>query len=130
MESKERKLLFSVTKKDLTITWFQPKGPGGTNKNKSNRACRIKHNDSGVIVECQEHRSAEKNKEEAFLRLTQHPQFKVWHNRRVYEILNKRTIEEEVNAMMRGDKIKTEIRDEDGKWSETKELVEDSDEQD
>lgn len=73
-----KKLLFSVTKKDLEITWFSGTGAGGQHRNKHQNCCRIKHPDSGVMVTGQEERSREKNLQRAFKRLTEHPTFKMW----------------------------------------------------
>lgn len=73
-----RELLFSVTKKDLDVTWFSGKGAGGQNRNKCQNCCRIHHRDSGVIVTGQEERSRKQNLKNAFNRLIKHPKFKTW----------------------------------------------------
>ena len=73
-----KELLFSVTKKDLEITYFSGKGAGGQHRNKHMNCVRIKHPDSGVIVTGQEERSRDRNLKTAFKRLTQHPDFKLW----------------------------------------------------
>ncbi len=73
-----KELLFSVTKKDLEITWFSGTGAGGQHRNKHQNCCRIKHLESGVIVTGQEEKSRDRNLKTAFKRLTEHPQFKLW----------------------------------------------------
>jgi len=74
----KKKLLFSVTKKDLVITWFSGKGPGGQHRNKHQNCCRIKHPDSGALVVCQEERSRKANLRKAFIRLVNNKKFRNW----------------------------------------------------
>ncbi len=116
----ERKLLFSVTKKDLEVTWYAPKGPGGQKKNKTNNACRIKHPESGALVTASERRERQRNISTALRRLVDHPKFKVWHAKRCREEVDKlegqRKIEEIVEEQMREHNLKVEIK-EDGKWA-------------
>lgn len=74
----KRELLFSIIKKDFTITWFSGRGAGGQHRNKHQNCCRIKHSDSGVLVTGQDQRSRRDNLRNAFKRLTNHPKFKSW----------------------------------------------------
>ena len=113
----KKELLFSVTKKDLDITYFCAPGPGGQNKNKSKAACRIKHRDSGATGVCTEHKSALQNKKEAFVRMAKSFEFKKWHQLKTKEILTGKTIEQVVNGLMMEENLLVEIRDrETGKW--------------
>ena len=65
-----KELVFSFTKKDFRVDWYRASGPGGQKVNKTSSACRITHIESGLAASCQEHRFAQRNKKEAFRKLT------------------------------------------------------------
>jgi len=110
-----KKLLFSVTKKDLKIETFPAGGPGGQKQNKTSSAVRITHIESGAIGECRNHRSQSQNKKEALNRLVKHPKWKVWHNRKVHECITGETLEQKIKKAMKLENLKIEIR-KNGKW--------------
>ena len=108
-----KELLFSVTKKDLKISWFSGKGAGGQHRNKHQNCCRIKHLDSGVTATGQETRSREQNLRNAFKRLAKHPDFEKWLRRKVSEVTMdkvqlERRIQLEVDNAMKPENLKIE----------------------
>ena len=80
-----KELLFSITKKDFTITWFSGRGAGGQHRNKHQNCCRIKHNETGLMSTGQSHRTRPANQREAFTGLTKSLPFRIWLNRKAYE---------------------------------------------
>ena len=111
-----KELLFSVTKKDLAITYFSGTGAGGQHRNKHMNCVRIKHPESKVIVTGQEERSRERNLRTAFKRLTEHPEFKKWLKIKTSEALMdkeemKHEIEIAVNNAMKLENLKVEYYD-------------------
>lgn len=75
----EKKLLFSVTMKDLEMQTFSVGGPGGGGKDTSNSAVRLIHPPSGAVGEGRESRSNTQNRRAAFKHLAESKKFKDWH---------------------------------------------------
>lgn len=115
-----RQLLFSITKKDLKINYFSGTGKGGQHRNKHQNCVRINHTDSGVIVTGQSNKERSANMREALNNLVKHPHFKVWHTRKVNELLSGKKLEVRVNEMMLPENIKIEVK-ENNKWVEQNE---------
>ena len=111
-----KKLLFSITKKDFEVQTFRSGGPGGQHQNKTDSGVRIIHKESGAVGESRSDRSQHQNKKLALQRLTESVKFKVWLNRRLYEINTGKTIDEIVEEKMVPENIKVEIKDEKGNW--------------
>lgn len=111
-----KELLFSITKKDFKIDYFSGTGSGGQHRNKHQNCVRLQHLDSGIIVTGQSYKERLSNIKEALNNLKNHPKFKIWLNRKVFEYENKITIEEIVDKTMDPKNLKIEIKDENNKW--------------
>ena len=85
----EKKLLFSLTKKDFVVQTFCTGGPGGQHKNAKQNGVRIIHPASGARAEHRDGRDQAKNKKAAFEKLVETKTFKQWHKARVANVLHK-----------------------------------------
>ena len=112
----KKELLFSVTEKDLEIEYFSGTGAGGQFRNRHQNCVRLKHKESGVLVTGQSNRERKHNRLEAFNNLVNHPKFKLWHNRKIQEILSGKTVEQKVDEMMENKNLFVEGKDENGRW--------------
>lgn len=114
-----KELLFSVTASDCEWQYLRGTGPGGQKRNKTESKVRCHHKASGAIGESDETRSQHENKRIAFLKMANSDKFKMWHRmecaRRMGDQL---TIEQKVDKMMDSRYIKTEFKDEHGRWME------------
>ncbi|MCK9596193.1 peptide chain release factor-like protein [Candidatus Pacearchaeota archaeon] len=120
-----KKLLFSITKKDLEFDYFSGTGNGGQNRNKHQKCVRCKHPPSGAVGIGQNTRSLEQNKRDAFLNMTNNKLFKDWMKIKIAKFtvsVKDIPIEDVVNESMKEENIKIEIHDEDGNWIEVKDI--------
>jgi hypothetical protein len=74
----EKRLLFSVTKKDFERQTFRSGGKGGQNQNKVESGVRLIHHPSGARGEGREYRDQPKNERAAFERLVATKEFETW----------------------------------------------------
>ena len=123
--NKKREHVFSVTIKDCDVQTFCSGGPGGQHQNKTESGVRVRHRESGAVGESRDSRSQHANKATAFKRMAESKEFKMWINRRVFEIKDKKTIEETVEEMMQPENLKIEVK-KDGKWTVLDKKEEDS----
>jgi len=109
---------FSVTKKDLELTWFSGTGGGGQHRNKHMNCARIRHVETGIISTGQSNRERPANLKEALRGLAKHPRFKLFCEIKLREIEIGKTIEQEVEEMMKPENIRIMVKDENGQWVE------------
>lgn len=110
-----KQLLFSITKKDFKVSYFSGSGAGGQYRNKHQNCIRLQHIESGAMSVGQSHRSREQNLKEALNNLIKTAKFKIWHLKKVYEVLKGKTIEQEVEESMKEENLLVESKT-DGKW--------------
>jgi len=113
-----RKCVTIVSKKDLDISYFCGSGPGGQKKNKTASGVQITHRESGAIGRASDTRSQHQNKLAAFVRMSEHPKFKFWLARKLYEMEQGEKLEATIERDMALENLKFEIKDENGKWIE------------
>lgn len=111
-----KRLLFSITKKDLVVETFRCGGHGGQNVNKRDTGVRISHPESGAIGESREERSQAQNKKKAFERLVASKQFQNWVRYKA-AVMEKgyRDIEERIDELVQEKNLKIEVIEE-GEW--------------
>jgi protein subunit release factor B len=118
-KDKDKELIFIVQKKDFEVQTFQSGGKGGQHQNKTDSGVRIIHRDSSAVGESRTDRSQLRNKRLAFKRLTDSNKFKLWMQRRVFEITGGKTIAQRVDEQMQSKNIKVEVKDETtNRWKE------------
>jgi protein subunit release factor A len=74
----EKKLLFSIGKKDLIRQTFCTGGKGGQHRNAKQNGVRFIHPPSGARAEHRDGRDQGKNEIEAFRKLTEMKEFQTW----------------------------------------------------
>lgn len=107
----EKRLLFSLTKKDFEIQTFCTGGNGGQHRNAKQNGVRIIHLASGARAEHRDGRDQDKNKAAAFQKLANTPKFKAWHRAEVARRLGmEAAAEEAVETAMRPENLKVEAK--------------------
>lgn len=110
-----KELLFSITKKDLNISFFSGTGAGGQYRNKHQNCVRIIHPESGAMATGQSYRERQANIKEALNGLVSNGKFKAWHNRKVQEVITKKSLDDIVDDLMQPKNLKVEQKV-DGNW--------------
>jgi protein subunit release factor A len=111
-QHKEEPLL-TLTKKDFRVDKFRSGGKGGQHQNKVESGVRITHIESGISAESRSDRSQHRNKQIAFRRLCDKPEFKNWLR---VESLHAEEIKCKVEESMKPENLKIEIF-KDGGWA-------------
>lgn len=113
----KKELLFSITANDCEWSYTRGTGKGGQKKNKTSSAVHCMHRPSGAHGYSEASRSQLDNKREAFRKMAESKEFRDWWRievaRRSGELLE---IEDTVNREM--NRVKVEIKDESGRWTE------------
>lgn len=111
----EKKPWLTVTLKDCRVDTFRSGGPGGQKQNKTSSGVRIVHEPSGAVGESREQRSQLQNKKAAFRRMVDDPKFRLWIK---MQSGHEAKAQERVRQAMHPKNIRTEVKDESGKWIE------------
>ena len=106
---KEKKLLFSLTKKDFEVQTFCTSDKGGQHRNAKQNGVRIIHRASGAVTEHRDGRDQGKNKVEAFKKLVQTKKFMQWHHAEVARALGRlKELDNQIDAMLAPENLKVE----------------------
>jgi protein subunit release factor A len=115
ISERERRLLFSVTRKDFEMQVFRSGGKGGQNQNKVNSGVRLIHHPSGARGEARDSRDQPQNKRAAFERLLQTKEWKGWHKAECARRLGQTAlIEKSVEDGLRPENLRVEVQTADG----------------
>ncbi len=91
---------FTITRKDLEVTWFSGSGGGGQHRNKHDNCCRIRHPETGVIVTGQSHKERPSNQKEAMQNLVRNFKFKAFLEAKLKELETNVTMEENARKIV------------------------------
>jgi protein subunit release factor B len=111
-----RELLFSVTLDDCQVDTFRSGGKGGQNVNKRDTGVRVTHRASGAVGKATDERSQIQNKRLAFKRMTQTSTFQKWV--RMTTGQQGALYVAQVERELWPDRLKVEVKDEDGRWTD------------
>jgi protein subunit release factor A len=114
---KNRELQITVKIEDCKVDTFTVGGHGGSGKDTSNTGVRITHEPSGAVGKATDSRSQGQNKILAFRRMGESQAFRNWARTEVRRILIGKTIEQEVEEMMKPENLLVEVRTESG-WKQ------------
>lgn len=114
--NEEKQKVTIASRKDFDVSYYCGSGPGGSARNKVSSGVQIIHKESGATGRASDSRSQEQNKKSAFERLLKDPKMKFWMAKKIYEVRQQETLEETIEKDTGVDKLKFEIKDENGKW--------------
>jgi protein subunit release factor A len=115
---RDKKLLFSVTVKDIQVETFAVSGAGGQHKDRKRSGVRMRHPPSGAVAEARDARDQLTNRRNAFVKLTETKAFQAWLKKETARRLQQETVEERVEKMMQPGNLKVEVRNEEGRWTD------------
>lgn len=102
-------LLFSLTAKDFEFQTFCTGGKGGQHRNAKQNGVRCIHPASGARAEHRDGRDQFRNKQEAFRKCAETPQFLAWHKVETLKRLGQlRNIDQLVDEQMSEKNIRVE----------------------
>ena len=118
-ESKQRRLLFSVTAADCRWDYYRGSGAGGQKRNKTSSAVRCTHKASGASGQAEDGRSQLHNKQMAFKRMAETKKFATWLKiERAKKLGIEAEIQHQVELDMRDKNLRVEIKDQKGLWKQ------------
>jgi protein subunit release factor B len=106
-----RSKMFSVTAADCRFQAKRGSGKGGQARNKTSNAIQCFHDPSGAMGECEDTRSQDLNRREAFKRMAATPEFQGWLNVKIaayrdeVEIAYTDDNGNQVSRKLRGDEV-------------------------
>ena len=126
--SKQRELLFSVTRNDCEWSYTKGTGAGGQKRNKTSSAVHCHHRPSGARGYSEASRSQLDNRRDAFVKMVNSKEFQTWNK---MEAMRRLGILADLDSRVQREMLyntKIEVRV-DGRWCEVKEsmLVDDPD---
>ena len=115
-----KEILFSVTANDCDWSYTKGTGSGGQKKNKTSSAVHCMHRPSGAHGYSEASRSQLDNKREAFVKMANSKEFKEWHK---METMRRNGQMAVIDSIVEREikKIKIEVHDEQGRWTQVKE---------
>ena len=127
-DTKQKQLLFSVTKNDCEWSYTKGTGAGGQKRNKTSSAVHCHHRPSGAHGYSEASRSQADNKRDAFVKMANTKEFQVWNK---MEAMRRLGVLSDIDSKVEREMLlntKLEVRI-DGRWMEIKEsmLVNDPD---
>lgn len=118
MTKKERVLVCRVTRDDCEWTYARGSGPGGQHRNKTATVVTVKHPSSGAIGHAGDSRSQWQNRQAAWRRMAESPEFQRWLRIQAgHSAVTEAQLQREVQAMLAPEHIKVEVR-KNGRWVE------------
>ena len=113
-----RSKLFSVSIKNCHEEHIASTGgAGGQNKNRRHTAVRITHEPSRAVGYSADERDQYRNRVRAFRRMAESKEFQAWAKLTASQLITGKSIEQRVEDEMTPNKIRTEVKDEMGRWT-------------